>query len=175
MMITRRTAFVLGASLGAAIALAGCQTASPALGPGGTIGSISVDVGPLVAQGWGPNAAVVKSTMETALQGAFSGRVQRGGPRLVVRVNSILTPSYVGNSGGGGRFGGGGGNGTNDFFDSESRLLGQRGEILATFPVLSAVSASSSGPWYLQDNDTRRIQTLANHNAGWIARYVLGR
>lgn len=175
MKITRRTLLSLGVALGASLALAGCQTASPALGPGGTVGSIGVDIEPLLAQGWGPNAALVKITMENELATVFAGRVQRGAPRLVVRVNSILTPSYVGNSGGGGRFGGGGGNGTNDYLDSEARLLGPRGEIVAAFPVLSAVPASSSGAWYLQDNDTRRLQTLARHNASWVGRSVLGR
>jgi outer membrane murein-binding lipoprotein Lpp len=175
MLTTRRSVLSLGAAALAGLGLAGCQTAAPARGTGGSIGSIAIDVTPLNAQGWGSNAALVKATMESELARIFAGRVQRGSPRLVVRVDSILTASYVGNSGsgGGGRFGGDS-NAANDYLTSEARLIGPRGEVLATFPVLSAVPASSSGAWYLPGIDTRRLETLARHNASWIGRYVAG-
>lgn len=177
MIDRRRIVLSLGAALMLGTGLGACQTGSAALPPGTGIGSVKVDVSPLQAQGWGPNAGLVKATLERELAGSLAGRMRAGGPALVVRVNSILMPSYVGGGGGGGgrgRWGGGDGGGSTDYMDSETRIIGRGGAVLATYPVLSALSAATSGPWYLPDIDARRLESLARHSAAWIARGVGG-
>lgn len=173
MLDRRKLLLSLGSTVLLGGALAACQTGSPALGQ--PIGSIKVDVSPLVTQGWGANAAAVKATLERELAASFAGRIQPGGPAMVVRVNSILMPSFVGGGGGGGgsgRWGGGDGGGGTDYMDSETRIIGRGGAVIATYPVLSAVPSGSSGPWHLPDIDRRRLATLARHSSAWIARSV---
>lgn len=173
-MIGRRK-FIM--SLGAALlsgALAACQTSSPALPPGQALGSVKVDVTALIASGWGPQADLVRTTIEHELRASLAGRIRPGAPVLVVKVKSILTPSYVGGggSGGGGRRWGGDGGGGTDYMESEALVIGRGGAIVGSAPVLSALPSAAGGPWYLPDIDTRRLVGLAKHNAAWIARYL---
>lgn len=169
-MTTRRT--VLAAALAApflSVGLPGRQ----ALAQDGAVGAIRVDVSRLAAQGWGSNALAIKLGLERELAAALGPALRRGaGPTLAVTVRGVFLNSYAG-SGGGGRFGGGGGN-TSDSFDSEVSLIGRGNRVISTYPVLSTVSASSAGPWYLPDIDQRRIDGLIRHNAAWIKRYVAG-
>ena len=75
---------------------------------------------------------------------------------------------------GGGRWGGGGGGNTSDSFDSIATVVAPGNRVIATYPVLSTISAASAGPWYLPDIDQRRIDGLIKNNAAWIKRYVTG-
>lgn len=174
--MTSRRAFLSRALATAALSpFAGSVALAQAYGG---IGGIRVEVSGLVAQGWGENAGAIRAAMERQLQAAFAGDIRRGGPLLVVAIRKIFLNSYAGGGGGGGgggRWGGGDGGGAgSDSFESEAALIGPGNRVLATWPVLSTVSAASSGPWYLPDIDQRRIATLIQHNAGWIRRYVAG-
>jgi hypothetical protein len=140
---------------------------------GATVGSIRVDVSRLAAQGWGANALAIKLGMERELAAALGPSLRRGaGPTLTVQVRAVFLNSYAG-GGGGGRWGGGAEGGA-DSFDSEASLVGRGNRVIATWPVLSTVSAASAGPWYLPDIDKRRLDGLIRHNAAWIRRYVAG-
>lgn len=157
-------------------------TAALALGPSfalaqaPVIGAIRVDVSALQEQGWGGNALAIKLGMERELAAALGAGYRRGrGATLVVTVRGVFLNSYAGSGGGGGgRWGGGGGGNTSDSFDSVATLVAPGNRVLATYPVLSTVSAFSAGPWYLPDIDQRRIDGLIKHNAAWIKRYVAG-
>lgn len=172
--MTTRRAFLMSSLAATALALSPLGAASALAQPQGPIGGIRVDVSHLVEQGWGPNADAIKAGMERELRAAFAGAIQRGGPVLVVKVRGIYLTSYAGNGGGGGGRWGGGGGSNNDNLDSEAFLVGAGNRVLATYPVLSTISASNSGPWYLQDIDQRRIESLIQNNVAWIRRYVAG-
>lgn len=153
-MLDRRN--LLTAALGGgAFVLAGIPAMAA---PGG----VRVDVSRLVEQGWGPNAGIVKAGLERELAGAGNGA------RLVVSVLRISMPSY---SGGGAGVGGGG---TTDNMETEARLIGPDGRVLASYPILSSSPASSGGAWYDSGSDARRLDNLIRNNAGWIRRYVGG-
>lgn len=171
--MTTRRAFLMSSLAATALASSPLGAASALAQPQGPIGGIHVDVSRLVEQGWGPNAGAIKAGMERELRTAFSGAIQRGGPVLVVKVRGIHLTSYAGGGGGGGRWGGGGGQ-NNDNLDSEAVLVGTGNRVLASYPVLSTISASYSGPWYLPDIDQRRIVSLIQNNVAWIRRYVAG-
>ncbi|TCR69771.1 hypothetical protein [Bosea sp. BK604] len=169
-MLDRR-ALMLSGLASASAALAGCQT-TPPLGAGVPVGAIRVDVSRLVELGWGANAAGIKVAMERELATLFGPALRRGaGPTLVVEIRGIWLASYAG-TGGGGRFGGGGA--SNDSLDSIATLVEPGGRVLATYPILSTISSSSGGAWYLPDIDQRRIAALVANNALWIKRYVVG-
>jgi hypothetical protein len=153
-MLTRRNLIAAGLG-GGALALAGV----PAMA---ATGGVRVDVSRLVEQGWGPNAGIVKAGLERELAGVGNGA------RLVVSVLRISMPSY---SGGGAGVGGGG---TNDNMETEARLIGAHGRVLASYPILSSSPASSGGAWYDSGSDARRLDNLIRNNAGWIRRYVGG-
>jgi hypothetical protein len=170
-VMTTRRAFLMSSLAATALASSPLGAASALAQAQGPIGGIHVDVSRLVEQGWGANAGTIKAGMERELRTAFAGAIQRGGPVLVVKVRGIYLTSYAGN--GGGRWGGGGGQ-NNDNLDSEAVLVGAGNRVLASYPVLSTISASYSGPWYLQDIDQRRIVSLIQNNVAWIKRYVAG-
>ena len=168
-MITRRS--ILGAGLAAPAFVVASSGPGQAQAPVTTIGAIRVDVSRLQAQGWGSNALAIKLGLERELSEALGPHLRRGaGPTLNVAVRGVFLNSYAG--GEGGRWGGGGS--SSDSFDSEATLVARGNRIIATWPVLSTVSAGSAGPWYLPDIDQRRMDGLIRHNAGWIKRYVLG-
>lgn len=136
------------------------------------IAAVRVDVGPLEAQGWGPNAALVRALLQDELGRAFADRRGAGGATLVVRVNGVSLPAFVGGSGGGSFVPSGGG--TTDFMDSEASLVAA-GELLARQQILSAIPSASSGAWFQPGIDQRRLASLARHNAAWTRRQLLGR
>jgi hypothetical protein len=170
--MTTRRSFLSLSLAGAALALSPLAMRS-ADAQATVVGAIRVDVSRLVAQGWGPNAGVIKANLERELAAALGPAFRRGaGPLLFVRVNSISMPSYAGGGGGGGRFGDGGS--SNDNLDSVASLIGPGNRVLATWPILSTLSSGYSGAWYLPDIDQRRINALIQNNALWIKQYVAG-
>ena len=162
-MLNRRN--LLAAALaGPALAATAIAGASAATAPG----RVSIDVSRLVAQGVGPNAARIRSVMERELAGPLGPSLQRQGAALVVTVNGLSMTSYAG--GGSGLSSGSG----NDGLDSTATLVGTDGRVIASWPVVSSSPPSAAGPWYAQDIDAARIDSLARTNAGWIRRYVGG-
>lgn len=171
-MIARRQFLAICLAGTAALALAvPAAEAQPSV-----IGAIRVDVSALESQGWGGHALAIKLGMERELAAALGADYRRGrGTTLVVTVRGVFLNSYAGGGGGGGgRWGGGGGGNTSDSFDSVATLVAPGNRVIATYPVLSTVSAFSAGPWYLPDIDQRRLDGLIKHNAAWIKRYVTG-
>jgi hypothetical protein len=131
--------------------------------------SVAVDATPLYRQQHGPAADLVRDALQAELRQDFADRLGRGGPRLLVRLTGLSLNSYAG--GEGGRFFGGGATST-DYLEGEALVLGARGEILARYPQLSAVPASSGGAWYLPDAEARRVVALARHFGGWLKRSI---
>ncbi|GAU83696.1 hypothetical protein [Bosea sp. BIWAKO-01] len=123
-------------------------------------GGVRVDVSRLVQQGWGPNATLVKAELERELAGTG-----RAGSTLVVSVLRINMPSY---SGGDAEETGG----TTDGMESEARVIGADGRVLASYPIVSSSPASSGGAWFQPGFDARRLAALVRTNAAWIRRYI---
>ena len=141
-MTTRRNLLSLGLA-GAALAFAPLHTRF-AQAQARTIGSIRVDTSQIARQGWGENADRIRVAMERQLAETLGPIYRRGaGATLHVTVKGVWLSSFAGGSGGGKPTGGGG---SNDNFDSEIAVLGPRGEVLQTFPILSVVDSGSGGP-----------------------------
>ncbi len=123
-------------------------------------GRIVVDTGPLVARGGGAAAAVLKRQLEASLRREFAGLIGRGGPPLIVRLQTVYLAPYAGDGGGWRGF-------------SPSDWL--EGEVLAgqvRFPMFVTQNSSHAGAWYLSDNEVRRLRALAVQYAGWVRRKV---
>ena len=125
---------------------------------------ISVDVGPLLAQGLGGFAAALRAELTGSLQAQFAGSL-RPGERLVVLVRSISLASYAGD--------------VNsfelpdtDYLDGVVRLVGPNGQELATKDILATSLSSYAGPWYQPDGEQRRAVVLAQTFAAWARRYI---
>lgn len=151
-MLNRRTMLALLGSTAIALMTPSANAAA----------SVRVDVSRLVEQGWGANAALIKAGFEQALAG-----LGRADALLVVTVLRISMPSYSGSGGGVGH-----GGGTTDNIETEARLIGADGRVLASYPIVSSSPAASGGAWYDPDFDRRRLGNLIRNNAGWIRRYI---
>lgn len=140
------------------------QSAGPA-----RFASVTVDASPLYGQQHGPVADLLHDALQTELRQDFASRLGGRGPRLLVRITALSMNSFAG--GEGGRFFGGGATST-DYLEGEALVLGPRGEVLARYPQLSAVPASSGGAWYLPDAESRRVVALARHFGAWLNRSI---
>ena len=151
-------------------AAASIACASTALAQAGAprFSSIVVDVRPLKAKQLGPFADFVRAALQAELERAYADRLGggRGAPRLVVRIDGISMPAYVGRDGG--RFFGGGV--PNDYLEGEALVVAPNGQILARHPQLSALPANSGGAWFDPASERRRVVALAAHYAGWLRR-----
>ncbi|PZN95728.1 MAG: hypothetical protein DCF30_18515 [Hyphomicrobiales bacterium] len=169
-MTTRRNLL----SLGLASAAFGLSPplVTAALAQARTIGAIRVDTSRIARQGWGENADRIRLAMERQLAQTLGPIYRRGaGATLQVTVKGVWLSSFAGGSGGGRPTGGGG---SNDNFDSDIAVLGPRGEVLQSFPILSVLDSGSGGAWYRPDVDQRRVAALIENNALWIKRYLGG-
>lgn len=168
-MTTRRNLLSLGLS-GAALALASLHVRD-ARAQGQMIGAIRVDTTRIAAQGWGERARLIGAAMERQLAQTLGPLYRRGaGATLLVTVKGVWLSSFAG--GGGGKPPGGGG--ADDNFDSDIAVLGPRGQVLQSFPVLSVLPSNYAGAWYRPDIDQRRVAALIENNALWIRRYLGG-
>lgn len=152
-------------------AFAAMLAAGPASAQSRTIGAIRVDASAIAAQGWGERSTQIRRALERQLATTLAPMIVRGGPTLEATVKGVWLASFAGGSGGGKPTGGGG---SLDSFDAEYRLVGPRGEVLATWPILSNIGSDSGGAWYLPDIDQRRVAALIENNALWIRRYLGG-
>lgn len=155
--------------------MAGWSTGSRAQGfgtsaPPTQFASVAVDASILYARGNGAAADLLRDALEAELRQDFAGRIGGRGPRLFVRITALSLSAYAG--GEGGRFGFGGGATNTDYLEGEALVLGPRGEVMARYPQLSAVPASSGGAWYLPDAEGRRVVALAKHFGGWLKRSI---
>jgi hypothetical protein len=126
--------------------------------------AISVDVGPLLAQGLGGYAEGLRDELTQALQAQFAGSL-RPGERLVVLLRSISLATYTGDI-----------NvfqlADNDYLDGVVTLVGPNGQQLATKDILTVSPSSSGGAWYLPGGEQRRAVALAQAFAAWARRYI---
>jgi hypothetical protein len=127
-------------------------------------GGISVDVGPLLAQGLDGFAEIVRADVGEALSVEFAGRLGPG-QRLVATIKGLSLRSYVGHES---LFY------NNDYLDGVVTLIGADGRELATQKILTVLPASSGGAWYLPGGEQRRTAGLAQAFASWARRYMLG-
>ena len=160
--MTSRRAFLTGS---AALA-AGGLVSFEALAQGAPVGAIRVDASRLGPQGWGEKAPLIARTLERQLARQLGAQRQRGAPTLYVTVQGLWLSTYAGG-------GSPGDAGNTDNMDSVAELV-DRGRVLASYPIRSALLASSGGAWYRPDVDERRIAALLENNALWIRRYLGG-
>lgn len=164
--ITRRT-IVLGAA--AAVATSGALAQSP---PASRLSRVTVDVSALEAKGLGPFARLLAAATRDALQAQFADRLGTpGAPALVVRLTSLLMPSFTGSDaivGGGGRFGSGGA--SHDYLEGEALIVDARGGVLDRYPLLTNLPSSYAGAWYDPQIDRKRLVALSAAFASWVRR-----
>ncbi len=132
-------------------------------------GAVRVDVGPMIARGYGVQAEALRGDLLAALQRSFADRLGGSGTSLVVRVQSLSLSPYAGSQAGRGSFGGGG---STDYLDGEALLVARDGRIIARHPQLSALPSSSGGAWYDPDSERRRVAAIAEHYAQWLRRML---
>jgi hypothetical protein len=150
--LTRRT-FLTGA---AALAAVGSL---PASAQAQSYSGILVDVNYLRSLGAGPTADVVQRVIGTELLRLYAGRLQRGGPELVIRVRTVQLASVFGYEG----------RNASDYMEGDLLLVGPRGEVLRQVPQVLAVPAGYSTS---VGDEQRRLVTLAQTFAAWVPRRI---
>jgi hypothetical protein len=163
-----------GLAVFAAMLVVGTPQASLAQGfprspPQLRFASIVVDTSILYARQDAVTADLLHDALEAELNSDFADRLGGRGPRLVVRITGITLNDYVGSDRG---FGFGGGGTSSDYLEGEAAVVGPHGEVLARYPQLSAIPASSGGAWYLPGGEGRRVVALAKHFGGWLRRTI---
>lgn len=124
---------------------------------GATFSRIVVDTKPLEARGAPAAASVIRPQLQAALQREFAGRIGRGGPTLIVRVNTVYLASYTGATRGGV---------PSDYLEGEI-VIGSQVQ-----PMLVTQSSDVGGGWYVTGNEARRLAAIADSFASWIRRRV---
>jgi hypothetical protein len=163
--LARRLIASAALALAAVLAAGVAEARAPAHRPvAHTAPAISVDVGPLLAQGLGGYAEALRAELTEALQAQFTGSL-RPGERLVVLLRSISLATYTGDV-----------NvfelPDNDYLDGVITLVGPNGQELATKDILAISLSSSGGAWYLPGGEQRRTVVLAQTFAAWARRYI---
>jgi hypothetical protein len=131
------------------------------LAQGQSFSRIVVDTRPLEARGAGAAAAILRQELQAALNREFAGRLGRGGPVLIVRLQTVSLGPFAGPGGSGERG-----------FSSSDYLEGDVSAGSARFPMFVTQDSSAGGAWFLPDNDARRLRALADQFAGWVRRKV---
>lgn len=161
---SRRTFLTVLACAG----LAGAGFGAPARAQGfpQAFSSFAVDVSALKAKGLGPFADLVAAAALDELRRSFSDRVDPRGPRLVLRLTSVVLTAFP--DGGIGYKGRGGGSG-HDAVEGEALAVGRRGEILASHPMLAVRDVNTSP---LNPNEQGRAVAVAQHYVRWLRRQI---
>lgn len=163
--LARRLIASAALGLASVLAVTVAEARAPAHRPVAQVApAISVDVGPLLAQGLGGFAEALRAELTQALQTQFGGSL-RPGERVVVLVRSISLASYSGDINVFGLP-------DNDYLDGVVTLVGPNGQELATKDILATSLSSSGGPWYLAGGEQRRGAILAQSFAAWARRYL---
>jgi hypothetical protein len=140
---------------------------------------LAVDVAPLRALGLGVNADILGAALAAGLRRSFADRLvpgDRRAPVLLVRLSGVLLST---------NFSGGGdnssrrpheGGGSSDYLEGVGLIVDGRGGVIASYPMLSALAAGSSGAaWYDPQLQQRRMVALAGNYAQWMRRTIIGR
>jgi hypothetical protein len=180
--IPRRAALglLVSAAAGAAWSVGrSAPAAAQALGPtpfgGGTalpaglrFHDVVVDASRLARLGNEAGAAAVTRDLTHQLHQVFADLMVphgTGGATLVAKISSLYLADYTGSRAYNGRNGGGG----NDNLDGVG-IVSSGGQVLAEVPILSVLTPSYSGAWYLPDIDQRRVVSICHHFAWWLRR-----
>lgn len=166
--MTRRSVLLsLGGTAAAVVALpslAMAQAAPAAL----RFRTIAIDTSRLASLGDPQMADAVQRLLAPELRQTFGDLMAPGdrtAPTLVVRIRSISLSDYVGSRSYGGR------SGTKnvDYLEGAG-IVTMGGHVVSETPVLSALDAGYSGPWYLPGIDERRVSSITQHFAYWLRR-----
>lgn len=162
--ISRRAA--LGAIAGLAALAALPASLSPAAAQsGGAVGAIEVDVSPLRRQGVGAFADIVRDALRRELAAVVP--TAPGGPRLVVRIDTLFLNGDLGDaetdfaSGGIPSF---------DYIGGVNSLVGRDGSVIAEHPLRSTSRSDAAGNFYREGIERDRAVILARGYARWTAR-----
>jgi hypothetical protein len=159
------------AALVLATPTSGLAQSFPAAPPRTRFRSIVVDASILYARQDIVTADLLHDALEAELHSDFADRLGGSDARLVVRITGITLNAFAGGGRDSFSLGGGGGMNT-DYLEGEALLVGPHGEVLARYPQLSAIPASSGGAWYLPGSDDRRVVALVKHFGGWLRRTI---
>ena len=132
---------------------------------------VRVDTRPFAAKGVSRYAAKVGERLKRAVAEAFSDRLvpgDRAAPVLVVEVSTVRLAAWAGGS----RRGFGFGSGSLDADEMEGALVVQsrQGAVVERRRHYASSEPSNSGPWYLPDNEDRRLEALCRLYAAWAVR-----
>ncbi|WP_210485052.1 hypothetical protein [Microvirga antarctica] len=130
--------------------------------------SLSVDVSVLKAKGLGGFADLVGAATLDELRRSFADRIDRRGPRLVVRLTGIDLTAFP--DGGGERWWGRGSGGGTDSINGEALAIGPRGEVIARHPQLAVLDVRTS---ILTPNEHGRAVAVAQHYVRWLRRELI--
>lgn len=132
--------------------------------PTAQFSDVRVDVRPLLAKGAGLQAEALAGDLTTALRKTFDGRIGGRGPGLVVVITGLSLRAYVGSEGR--RVG----NQQTDYLEGDALLVGAKGQVLGRHHQLTATPSSTGGAWYAPDFEARRLASIADIYARWLAR-----
>ncbi|HYC24913.1 MAG TPA: hypothetical protein VEC58_02655 [Roseiarcus sp.] len=163
----RLMAATLGlAGLGAFVSAALAEQ-SPPLGSGAHFRAIKIDLSGAAQYGGAPAANWAAAALPSALQEAFSGRVEpgdRSAPTLIVRIDRIL----LGPSGNGGGASSVSPDQARDYIEGAGVVVGANGQTLGVYPLLDAVYNYTGGANYEADSGPRRVGVLARSFAEFL-------
>ncbi len=128
---------------------------------------IVVDTAPLARLGQPELAANMRRLMGIELAKVYAGQVNaahRSAPTLLVHITGVSFSSSVG----GDRHSGG--SGDSDYLEGNGQIVDAHGNVLATFPILSALPTAYSGAWYQASFMQVRYQSIVQHFAWWLHR-----
>ena len=130
--------------------------------------TIAIDTSRLAALGAPQVADMVQRLLAPELRQTFGDLMAPGdktAPSLVVRIRSLSLSDDVGSRSYGGR------DGTKnvDYLEGAG-VVTMNGHVVSETPVLSALDAGYSGPWYLPGIDERRVSSITQHFAYWLRR-----
>lgn len=145
-----------------------CAFAAPAAAedfpPTAQFSDVRVDVRPLLAKGAGIQAEALAADLTAALRKTFAGRIGERGPGLVVVISGLSLRAYAGSEGRSI------GNLQNDYLEGEALLVGAKGQVLGRYQQRTATPSSYGGAWYAPDFEARRLASIADIYAHWLAR-----
>jgi len=127
------------------------------------VGSIEVDVSALRAKGVGAFAELIGNEVRRELQAYYPPG--RGGPRLVVSLDTLFLTGSPGGDGSDGF----GGFLSNDSLGGTNLLIGSDGRVIESYPLNITSPADRAGPSSLP-LERERATILAQIYAQWVVR-----
>lgn len=130
---------------------------------------VRIDTRPFAAKGVSRYAAKVGERLKRAVAEAFAGRLvpgDRAAPVLVIEVSTVRLAAWAG----GGSPGFGNDSLDTDEMDGALVVLSAKGSLVERRRHYASSEPSNGGPWYLPDNEDRRLDALCRLYAAWAVR-----